>query len=138
MAIIEHILFKEDGIWKEYDNITLNNSLSKESKRGISFITLKGEQRLINDNVKGFCHNRFKANFVIKDINTNDFKVDQVFKIGDATVKITKVEKECFKDCPIIKNSKMSCNVNKEVFFGEIVEEGLVNKNDKITVKIKD
>lgn len=132
MPTIENILFKEDGIWEEYNSLNLEKSKFENSKRGISFITLKGQQRLIDDEVKGFCHNRFKANFVIQGINTNDLKAGKVLKVGDAIVKITKVKKECFKDCPIVKNSKTSCNVNKEIFFGEIVEEGLVNKDEKV------
>lgn len=136
MSSIEKILFKQDGIWKEYDNLTLNSSLLKESKRGISFITLEGQQRLIDDEVKGFCHNRFKANFVVKDIEKSNIVVNKLLQIGQAIIKITKIEKECLVYCPIIKNSNTSCNVNKEVFFGEIVEEGLINKNDRVTVII--
>ncbi len=136
MPTIENILFKENGIWKAYDNLTLNNSLLKESKRGISFITLKGQQRLIDDEVKGFCHNRFKANFVIKDIEKSNIIVNELLQIGKAVIKVTSEKKDCLSDCPIVKNSNTSCNVNKEIFFGEIVEEGLVNKNDRVTVII--
>lgn len=132
MAIIEKIYFKEDGIWNEYSNLTLITSKFKGSKRGISFISFEGNKRLTDDEIKGFCHNRFNANFVINGIDVKTLVLDQLLQIGDAVVKITKLEKDCLPDCPIIKDSGASCTVNKQAFFAEILKEGLVNKKNKI------
>lgn len=132
MATIEKIYFKEDGIWNEYPNLILIASKFKESKRGISFISFEGHKRLTDDEIKGFCHNRFNANFVVNGIDIKGLALGQLLQIGDAVVKITKLEKDCLPDCPIIKDSRVSCNVNKQALFVEILKEGLVNKKDKI------
>ncbi|MBU5675015.1 hypothetical protein KQI88_01110 [Alkaliphilus sp. MSJ-5] len=132
MAIIEKIFFKEDGIWSEYANLTLIVSKFKGSKRGISFISFEGYKRLTDDEIKGFCHNRFNANFVVNNIDMKGLALGQLLQIGDSVVKITKLEKDCLPDCPIIKDSGVSCAVNKQAFFAEILKKGLVNKKDKI------
>lgn len=134
VANIEKILFKEDGIWSECDSLSLDASKFEGSKRGVSFISLEGSKRLADDEIKGFCHKRFKANFVVSGIDVRDLNVGQLLEIGEAIIKVTKVNKDCLTQCPIIKNSNISCHVNKEAFFGEIFKEGLVNKNDKILV----
>jgi len=132
MATVEKILFKKDGIWNEYNNLTLETSMFKDSKRGISFISLEGKDRLTDDKVKGFCHNRFKANFIFNNIDVKDLTIGQSLQIGKAIIKITKVGKECISECPIVKDCNVSCKLNNQVFFGQIVKEGLVNKNDEV------
>ncbi len=132
VATIENIFFKEDGIWHELDGLALDASMFEESKRGISFISLEGSKRLREDKVKGFCHKRYKANFVISGMSTLDLRVGQVIQVGEAIIRITRMQKDCLPECPIIKDTKISCKVNKEAFFGELLKEGFVNRNDAV------
>jgi len=134
MATIEKILLKEDNEWNQYNDIYLEALRFEESKRGISFISSEGNKRLNDDEFKGFCHNRFKSNFVVNGIDTKDLTVGQLLQIGESIVRITKVKKNCLPECPIIKDSNVSCDVNKEAFFGEVFKEGLVNQNDNIAL----
>ena len=60
MANIKNICLKENGEWREYSSLYLDTSKLKESKRGVSFITEEGQERLYKDEMKGFCHHRFK------------------------------------------------------------------------------
>lgn len=134
MATVENIFFKEDGKWREVDSLDLDASKFAESKRGISFISLEGSKRLTDDEIKGFCHKRYKANFVIGGMRNFDLRVGQLLKVGEAIIRITRLQKECLPECPIIKDRKVSCKVNKEAFFGELIKEGFVNKNDEVLV----
>ena len=132
MAIIEKISFKVDGKWNEYDDLTISASMFEESKRGISFISSEGSKKLIDDELKGFCHNRFKGNFVLNDIDLKQLTLGQTLGLGSAIIKVIRIGKDCHKSCPIIERTNRACSLNKYIFFGEIVHEGLVSVNDEI------
>lgn len=134
MAYIEKILFKDDGKWKEYDNLTLDALKFEGSKNGISFISSEGNKRIVDDEIKGFCHNRFKGNFVVKGMDLKQLYIGQILKLGDASIEVSRIGKDCHGSCPIVVDTKKACQLNKHIFFGEIVKEGLVNKNDDILV----
>lgn len=134
MAYIEKILFKDDGKWKEYDNLTLDALKFEGSKNGISFISSEGNKRIVDDEIKGFCHNRFKGNFVVKGMDLKQLYIGQILKLGDASIEVSRIGKDCHGNCPIIVGTKKACLLNKHIFFGEIVKEGLVNKDDEIVV----
>lgn len=134
MAKVVEILLKEpNGYWRKHDDIMLNILDNKGEKNILSFITYKGNQQLINDNDKGFCHIKFKANFTIDNIKVEDLTQGQILKIGDTNINIIKVSKSCYSNCPVIKKNKVSCSVNKEIFWGEVLSEGKVNIKDNVT-----
>lgn len=134
MANIKNICLKENGEWREYSSLYLDASKLKESKRGVSFITEEGQERLYKDEMKGFCHHRFKANFVVGAMDIKGLTAGMELQIGDVVVRIIKVGKECLLECPIIAASNPSCFVNREAFFGELIQEGLVKKEDTIQI----
>jgi MOSC domain-containing protein YiiM len=133
VAIIEKIYFKKDDIWNQKKQIDLHACELKEGKRNVSFITSEGNNRLINDRIRGFCHMKFKANFVVDGIDVDNLTVGELLQIGDAVIKITEIGKECYIDCPIIKKFNTLCAVNEQIFFGEVLEAGIVKEKDSIT-----
>lgn len=132
MATIEKIYFKEDDAWNQKEQIDLHTCELKEDKRSVSFISSEGNSKLINDRIKGFCHIKFKANFVVNDININNLIEGKSLQIGEAIIKVTEVGKDCFINCPVIKNSNTSCSVNKQIFFGEVLKKGVIKEKDKV------
>ncbi|ABW18133.1 hypothetical protein [Alkaliphilus oremlandii] len=134
MAKVKSISFKENNGWTECNHLYLDASKLKESKGRISFITQIGQERLLKDEMKGFCHQRFKANFVVREMEIKDLVVDMQLRVGDTIVSIIQVGKACLLECPIIEASNPSCFVNRQVFFGAIIREGLVKKEDAIHI----
>ncbi len=112
-------------------NVTNEGFESKKPHRQVSFITLEGENRLREDTIKGFCHNKFKADFVVEGLSSSDIKVQDQIKMGSAIIEITEMKKECYDICPAI-TSDGSCGVINGIFFGKIIQEGQVKVNDKI------
>lgn len=132
MATIEKIYLKKDNIWEQEKQIDLNASGLKADKRNVSFISSEGDNRLSNDRMKGFCHMKFKANFVVGGIDISSLTEGGLLQVGDAVVKITEIGKECFDDCPIVKKFDTLCFVNEQIFFGEILEAGVVKEKDSV------
>lgn len=132
MVTIEKIYFKKDDVWNQMKQIDLNVCELKKGKRNVSFISSRGDSRLINDHIKGFCHAKFKANFVVSNIDINDLIEGRLLQIGDTIIKVTEIGKECFIDCPIIKRLNTLCLVNKQIFFGEILKVGVIKEKDNV------
>ncbi len=132
MAIIEKIYLKENGVWNQKRCIDLYTSELKKDKKGISFISSEGDARLTDDDIKGFCHMKFKANLVVEGIDINNLTEGKLLQIGDAVIEITEVEKDCFPDCPIIKKLNTLCLINKQIFFGRILKKGIIKKGDNV------
>ncbi|NMA03307.1 MAG: hypothetical protein GX925_01250 [Clostridiales bacterium] len=132
MAIIDKIYLKENDVWNQKEQIDLRTCGLRKDKRGVSFISSEGNARLVDDHIKGFCHIKFRANFVIKDININNLTEGKILQMGEAVIEVTEVGKECFIDCPIIKKLGALCTVNKQIFFGEILRAGIVKEKDSV------
>lgn len=132
MAVIEKIYVKKNDIWNQEEKLDLHTCELKEGKRSVSFISSEGNNRLIDDSIKGFCHIKFRANIVIDGINVEDLTKGELLQIGGAIIKITEVGKECYDDCPIVKKFNILCSVNKQIFFGEVLKAGIIKKRDSI------
>ena len=133
MATIEKIYIKKNDTWIQKKQVSLSIYKFKNGRRNISFISSEGNDRLINDHVKGFCHAKFKANFVISNIDMDSLAEGMLLQIGnDTVIRITEVGKECFVDCPVVKKFNTLCLINKQIFFSEILKPGVIKEKDKV------
>lgn len=135
MPLIDKIFFKIDRIWNELESIQITEDILDEYKGRLSFISLEGYNRLQMDSAKGFCHLKFRGNFVIDNVDTKHLEIGQLIELGGSMVKITMVHKDCYEECPVYKNTNSSCNVNRYIFFAELLEEGKVEKRDNFTIR---
>ncbi|SDL11547.1 MOSC domain-containing protein [Natronincola ferrireducens] len=129
MWIVQGISKKKDDVWKNHQEIFLQTSKDEN----ISLITSKGYDSLTQDIIKGFCHFKFKANFVIKGIDLEKITINTLLTIGDAVIKITEIEKKCHQQCPAFTKNH-SCTLGQQIFFGKVVQEGLVKKGAKVNI----
>lgn len=102
-----------------------------ENLREVSLITLEGYLQLKKSGRGGFCHNRFKADFVIQDIDIEKIGVNNLLFLGSALIKITESGKKCHKNCPLL-SMLPSCNLHYQIFFGKVLREGLVRQGDPV------
>jgi MOSC domain-containing protein YiiM len=136
MIRVEGICFKEkEKGWKEEEEVFLNR-ISKEKGIPIdySFITSKGNKKKSQDQNKGFCHDRFNANFVLDGLNVEEVCLNDKMVLGEAEVEVTEVGKECHEYCPVL-SAVEPCALGKHIFFGRVVKEGFVRKNDYVRMK---
>lgn len=92
----------------------------KDTKRaGVSLMA--GEILESIQAVDGFCIRKFKADIVTEGIDYGRLKPGDVLKYGERKIRITRIGKPCFTDCPVPAEQK-PCMLNKNVVFGEYVE----------------
>lgn len=134
MAIVKQIFIKDEkGCWRQGNKIFLEISSKKNEKRDISFITCIGYDKLQHDSIKGFCHWKFKANFIIDGLDIDGIPLDSQLVLGNARIRVMEKGKECHKGCPALKQGN-SCTLGKHIFFGEVVKAGFVKMNDSIII----
>ena len=69
--------------------------------------------------IDGFCTKKFKADIITNGVDYKALKAGDVLDFGDRKVRITKVGKPCFSDCPV---ENKPCVLNGNVAFGEYEE----------------
>ena len=135
MSTIIGIFGRVEGTILPPTKIEVTNEVFQSNKpnRQVSFISLAGENQIREGMKKGFCHTRFKADFVVEGLEVWDLKVQDQLTIGTAVIEVTEVGKECHDTCPVIP-SEGPCGVNEIIFFGRIIKEGAIKIDDKIKV----
>lgn len=132
MATLVGIYYKDsDKKLVSSQGLMLNEDISpsKDPDRQLSLISEGVEKRLREDQIKGFCHLRFKANLIIDTLDIDMMYKKQVIRIGDALFEITSVGKECHSNCPRLMDLG-DCNINKQILFGRLIEPGEVRIGD--------
>ncbi|SET47374.1 hypothetical protein SAMN05660297_02523 [Natronincola peptidivorans] len=134
MAKIKSIYKKdEEGIWREYKKSFLEISNSLSHQRDISIITSIGYDKLQYDEVQGFCHLKFKANLIIEGLDYKAIEPFSMMYLGDSSIEITMLGKECHHDCPALANEK-SCGLSKHIFWGRVRRAGGITIGDVVTL----
>ena len=90
----------------------------KKDKPGVSLMAREIVEEI--KGIDGFCTRKFKADILTQGIDYKSLKEGDVLEIGEKKIRITKVGKPCFTDCPVPKEKK-PCVLNKNVAFGEYV-----------------
>lgn len=88
--------------------------MGEKSKAGVSLMA--GEIVEEIKNIDGFCTKKFKADIVTEGVDYEKLSVGDLLELGDKKVRISRVGKPCFADCPV---ENKPCILNHNVAFGE-------------------
>ncbi|AOY74786.1 hypothetical protein [Clostridium formicaceticum] len=132
MAKVKAIFYKNgEGVWKQYEKIQLEIPREERAKENISFITTIGYDKLQSDKIRGFCHQRFKGNFIIEGLNMPELLLDKKISIGSAMIEITAIGKKCHTGCPALDEGDL-CTLSRHIFFGKVLKAGIIHHHDTI------
>ncbi|MCC5912578.1 MAG: hypothetical protein JJT76_19335 [Clostridiaceae bacterium] len=121
----------EKGMWQSY-KIMATEDLGKESNyKNISFITSLGKEKIDSDRTKGFCHLKFKANFIVEGLDLAQLQLENRLEIGSAIVEIIALGKKCHEDCPAL-GKKNNCSFKEHIFFCRVLKDGIVEYNNTV------
>ena len=70
----------------------------------------------------GLCTKRFHADIITADLDYEQLETGDVLVLGEKKIRIQKVGKECFAECPLPADQK-PCILSKSVAFGEYIEK---------------
>ena len=91
-----------------------------KKKAGVSLIA--GEISEEIKSIDGFCTRKFKADHITEGLDYGALKPGDIVEADGKRIKITKVGKPCYKDCPVPAEKK-PCVLNKNVAFGEYLSD---------------
>lgn len=124
-------IFKKDkdGNWREYKQMLLQFSHEVEGRDDISIITSIGYNKLKKDQIKGFCHHRFKANLIVEGLDLGKIYVGSSLTIGKVVVIVSSIGKACHRECPALAGDN-KCTLGKYIIFARIVQSGKIAYHD--------
>lgn len=105
----------------------------KVAHRQVSLMGADSFKRLKDDGTKGFCHLRFFPNFVLFGLEIGQVEIGQQYRLGNAIIEVSEVEKECHSHCPAFRDG-YSCGLNREMFFAVIVQSGKAALGSKFQI----
>lgn len=88
-----------------------------------------------NQDVKGLCFARFKANLELENIDLSQFKAGDELVCGKVVLQVSKAGKECFDQCDRVHKC-MDCQLKKCAKYLKVIQGGTIHLNDEITAKL--
>ena len=98
-----------------------------DDKKPISIMTEDALRFLEEEEIKGLCFQRFKANLVIKGRLQLE-PGDQV-KVGSTTLLITEKKGPCFEECSRYQKD-LDCKLRESCWFAQALEDGEIHVDD--------
>lgn len=135
MGWVTHIFYKtKDGELVSHQEIYADdkNFNSRNESRQVSLISLKGYKEIKSGTERGFCHNRFLANFILDVDFPGNVKKNVQIAVGEGIFTVMEAGKECHTQCPLITKGK-GCSLQREIAFATICQEGIVKVGDKVS-----
>lgn len=72
----------------------------------------------------GLCTKRFRENITICG-DTGSIKAGDIYDIGTSKIRITKKGKECFENCPLVKEGTQ-CGLSGNIIFAGVEKGGAI------------
>lgn len=111
-------LIKEQGI--------LGDIKGKDGDRQISILTFNTRKAIDKLKDKGLCIPRFYENLTIDGLDSSQLYPGKRLKLGEATIEISQIGKECFSNCQLVEKG-ISCSLVKETIFARVVSGGYLS-----------
>ena len=73
-------------------------------------------------------------NITIDGIKASDIKIGLKMAIGKAIIEVTKIGKDCNKECELFKGKVEDCMMAKEGFFAKVIKEGEIKIGSNIKI----
>lgn len=122
----------EKGFFKENHGLEGDRHAST-GKRQVSILAVESSKKIQKQKMKGLCTLKFVQNITIEGIELFKYPLGTKFKIGEVVMEITEIGKECFKGCPIYKETS-KCVLINECIFTKVIKSGWIKVGDNIDI----
>ena len=129
-GVIKHPI--EKGFFK------LNHGLVGDAHAGnwhrmVSLLGQESIDKMKSSGVKGLCSGKFAENITTEGITLYKLAVGSKIKVGDVTLEVTQIGKECHMGCEIRKLVG-DCIMPREGIFARGLTEGWIKPGDEIEI----
>ncbi|MDD4780048.1 MAG: MOSC domain-containing protein [Tissierellia bacterium] len=101
--------------------------------RQVSLLSQESIDKMINAGVEGLSPGKFAENLTTEGITLYELPIGTKMKIGEVTMEVTQIGKECHKGCAI-KQQVGDCIMPREGIFTKILVPGWIKPGDEIEI----
>lgn len=105
-----------------------------EWHRQVSLLGTESIEKMKASGVQGLCSGKFAENITTEGICLYEIPVGTRLKIGEVTLEVTQIGKECHLGCQI-RQLVGDCVMPREGIFGKVITEGYIKAGDDIVVE---
>lgn len=105
----------------------------EEGERQISFLSEETEKWMEQQEIKGLCFQKYKANIVTEGCGCQLWPEGTVIQAGDAVLQITDRSKRCFPECERYA-AGMECRLREGCGYGKVISGGEIRTGDPVSV----
>lgn len=105
-----------------------------EWHRQVSLLGTESIEKMKASGVQGLCSGKFAENITTEGICLYEIPVGTILKIGDVTLEVTQIGKECHLGCQI-RQLVGDCVMPREGVFAKVITEGYIQAGDDIVVE---
>jgi MOSC domain-containing protein YiiM len=104
-----------------------------EWHRQVSLLGTESIDKMKSSGVEGLTPGKFAENITTEGIVLYELPIGTKLKIGDVTLEVTQIGKECHLGCEIRKLVG-DCVMPREGIFTKVLEEGYIKAGDNIII----
>ena len=101
--------------------------------RQVSLLGTESIDKMKSSGVEGLTPGKFAENITTQGIILYELPIGTTLKIGEVTLEVTQIGKECHKGCEIRKLVG-DCVMPREGIFAKVLVEGYIKAGDDIVV----
>ena len=105
-----------------------------EWHRQVSLLGTESIEKMKASGVQGLCSGKFAENITTEGICLYEIPVGTRLKIGEVTLEVTQIGKECHLGCQI-RQLVGDCVMPREGIFAKVITEGYIKAGDDIVVE---
>jgi len=102
-------------------------------ERQVSLLAIESIEKIKEKGLINLRAGAFAENITTENIDLLKLEIDDILKINDVEIKITKIGKECHTKCAIF-HKVGDCVMPREGIFGIVLKGGKIKKGDEIIV----
>lgn len=102
--------------------------------RQVSLLGTESIEKMKASGIQGLCAGKFAENLTTEGIILYELPVGTKLKIGEVTMEVTQIGKECHMGCEI-RNLVGDCVMPREGIFTKVLTEGWIKPGDEIEVQ---
>ncbi len=114
------------------EGVGILGQVQGKEDRQVSVLPGEVRQALENMEEHGLCTQRFQENITIDQLDLGEWGPGDRMRMGEVLVEITRLEKSCFSDCPLLR-SHSKCPLAKGVLYAKVVEGGTLQKGESVS-----
>lgn len=110
-----------------------NDAHAGKGIRQVSLLGVESIEKMKNLGVKGLCSGKFAENITTSGIILHELKIGTILHIGETTLEVTQIGKECHGGCEI-KQQVGHCIMPLEGIFAKVIQGGIVTVGEDINI----